>query len=124
MANRVKSGAQPKKKQAPRIVEVIATPNIRPQYDEYKIEFPEILDSVTLFNTYKRKIPPRQLPKNMKDHVLQGVLAGIRECHLAPDVLLLYTHKDDVVDMLYICRHDDLYGKRARQLSAQIKALR
>jgi addiction module RelE/StbE family toxin len=68
----------------------------------------------------KTKIPPDQLPGKMRDHVLDGALKGIRECHLAADVLLLYTHKNDVVRQLYICQHEDLYGNRAKQIAKLI----
>jgi hypothetical protein len=37
---------------------------------------------------------------------------------------MLYEHEDDVVRMLYICRHEDLYGKRAKQLATRIQELR
>jgi addiction module RelE/StbE family toxin len=84
---------------------------------------PEIADTIKTFNDAKRVIPTAPLPKKMKDHVLDGKLKGIRECHLAGDVLLLYTHQEDVVRMLYICQHEDLYGKRATQLAAYLKKL-
>ena len=100
-----------------------AAKTLRGQYRHYLELFPEIKAAVDLFNEYKRIIPPRRLPNQMKDHVLQGNLAGIRECHLSGDVLLLYTHEDNLVRMLYICEHSDLYGKRARQLATYIKNL-
>ena len=108
---------------AKRIVEVIAAEPIKAQFDTYKILFPEIKDTVKDFNEYKREIPPRRLPDKMKDHRLDGKLKAFRECHLAPNVLLLYTHEGDVVRMLYICQHDDLYGKRGGQLAAHLKTL-
>jgi hypothetical protein len=54
---------------------------------------------------------------------LDKPLKGIRECHLADDVLLLYTHRNHVVHMLYICQHADLRGKRQRQLGTEINKL-
>jgi addiction module RelE/StbE family toxin len=121
LAKRVKRAS--KVAQGTREVNVIPTVRIRPQYRQYKLLFPEIKDSIKIFNEYKRVIPPRELPGKMKDHVLDGKLKGIRECHLAPDVLLLYTHEGDTVRMLYICQHEDLYGKRAKQIAALIKEL-
>lgn len=47
----------------------------------------------------------------------------IRECHLDDDVLLLYLHRDDVVTLLHICHHEDLYGKREKQIAAYISNL-
>jgi len=60
------------------------------------------------FNEAKRKIPPTPLPDWMWDHGLRGSLAGVEECHLANDVLLVYTHKDDVVTLLDCCTHEEL----------------
>ena len=97
--------------------------SIRPQYRKYKRLYPEIEGSIKTFNAYKREIPPRELPGKMQDHVLDGKLKGIRECHLDHDVLLLYTHEGDIVRMLYICQHEDLYGRRSKRLAAFIKDL-
>jgi mRNA-degrading endonuclease YafQ of YafQ-DinJ toxin-antitoxin module len=96
---------------------------IKQQFRSYLAEFPEIAETIKAFNDKKREIPPSRLPDEMQDHKLDFGLKGIRECHLADDVLLLYEHKDDVVSMLYICRHDDLYGRRAKQLATRIKKL-
>lgn len=89
----------------------------------YKIH-PEIKESLTQFNEAKRKIPPGRLPEKIRDHVLSGKLQGIRECHLAPDVLLLYTHKDDVVTLLLVCEHGDLKsGDKAKELAKTVARL-
>jgi len=57
----------------------------------------------------------------MRDHALSGRLKGIRECHLDDDVLLLYTHENDVVRMLVICSHDDIRGPRERAVSGALR---
>lgn len=106
-----------------REVRVIPRAGIKEQYRAFKAEYPAIAGAIKIFNDYKRDIPPRRLPDKMKDHVLQGTLDGIRECHLDDDVLLLYTHQDDLVTMLCICRHEDLYGRRGKQLATNIGRL-
>ena len=78
---------------------------------------------MTIFNHNKRAIPPIPLPAEMKDHKLSGPLKGISECHLAADVLLLYTHKDDDVRLLRVCSHDEIKGKRGAKMAKLIKAL-
>jgi len=90
------------------------------QYRALLAQFPEIADTIETFNRNKRTRPPTPLPAHMRDHKLDGRLKGVRECHLAGDVLLLYEHKDDVVKLLYICHHEDLYGKRGKQLATRI----
>ena len=101
----------------------VAAHAIRAQFKALKAEFPEIQGTIETFNLAKRADPPELLPRKMKDHGLQGPLDGIRECHLADDVLLLYVHEDNTMYMLYICRHEDLYGKRGRQLGSQVRTV-
>ena len=51
------------------------------------------------------------LPEGNRDHALSGDWAGYRECHLKPDLLLIY-HKPDA-DTLRLARlgsHSELFG--------------
>lgn len=53
------------------------------------------------------------LPAKNKDHQLIGNYVGCRECHIAPDWLLIYEIVDDQL-ILYLTRtgtHSDLFGK-------------
>jgi mRNA interferase YafQ len=85
---------------------------------------PEIRAAIRVFNIAKRRIPPGRLPDKMWDHVLKGSLAGIRECHLAGDVLLIYTHENDVVRMIDVCTHDELMNDGGRAIRNRIKRTR
>lgn len=52
-----------------------------------------------------------KLPSNYKDHSLHGNLKGIRDCHLAPDIILMYS-KDNNFLYLYLVNvgsHSDLF---------------
>ncbi|MDD4319528.1 MAG: type II toxin-antitoxin system YafQ family toxin [Candidatus Peribacteraceae bacterium] len=42
------------------------------------------------------------LPDRCHDHALHGSLAGTRECHIAPDWLLLYARDDSAFVLLLI----------------------
>ncbi len=46
-----------------------------------------------------------------KDHNLKGDLWYARECHIAPDILLIYEYKDKDLVLLYldIGSHSDLF---------------
>lgn len=77
-------------------------------------------ERMRIFNEYKRQIPPRDLPGDMKDHMLKGPLAGIRECHLASDAVLLYTHNNDVVHMLLVCAHAEIEGARQKSTARRV----
>ena len=45
------------------------------------------------------------------DHDLKGNWKGYRECHINPDLLLIYKHQNDDCILLYrIGSHSELYG--------------
>lgn len=52
------------------------------------------------------------LPEKMKDHVLVGNWAGHHECHVAPDLLLIYKIVEDVLilELVDTGTHADLFG--------------
>jgi len=55
----------------------------------------------------------KQLPPSYKDHALIGNWKGYRECHVAPDWLLIYKIEDNVL-ILTLQRtgtHSDLFKK-------------
>ena len=53
----------------------------------------------------------RELPAKYRDHDLTGNFKGCRECHIAPDWLLVYQVEDHEL-LLYLMRtgtHSDLF---------------
>lgn len=51
------------------------------------------------------------LPEKNRDHALSGDFAGYRECHIAPDWLLIYRVEEEAL-VLYLMRtgtHSDLF---------------
>jgi addiction module RelE/StbE family toxin len=111
------------KKPKERKVKVAVSAAFGDSWRKYSKTHCGIKEKLTVFNSAKRKIPPDRLPGDMKDHVLGGNLKGIRECHLDGDVLLLYTHADDLVTLLLVCQHADLKGSKAKELAARIRQL-
>lgn len=65
-----------------------------------------------LLNEIVNKLAQRELlPEKNRDHALSGDYAGCRECHIAPDWLLVYQVADDEL-ILYLMRtgtHSDLF---------------
>ena len=53
------------------------------------------------------------LDKKFEDHPLQEKYAGARECHLAPDLLLVYEVNNDVLELLLlrIGSHSNLFRR-------------
>jgi mRNA interferase YafQ len=53
----------------------------------------------------------KPLPPRNRDHMLSGNFSGCRECHIAPDWLLIYEVTEDKL-ILYLTRtgsHSDLF---------------
>lgn len=68
--------------------------------------------NLELLNDVVDKLASRQqLPEKNRDHELGGDYAGFRECHVAPDWLLVYrVVEEDLI--LYLMRtgsHSDLF---------------
>jgi mRNA interferase YafQ len=79
-------------------------------------------EAMRTFDDCKRSIPPRPLPRGMKDHKLGGPLKEYRECHLEGDVLLIYKPlPTGVIKLLRVCTHDEITGPKGKALAAALK---
>ena len=45
-----------------------------------------------------------------RDHPLKGSWVGVRDCHVLPDLLLLYEIRGDLVVLRRLGTHSDLFG--------------
>jgi mRNA interferase YafQ len=70
--------------------------------DDLETLLPAVLDKLAL---------DRELDPKLKDHALTGELAGFRECHLRPDLLLVYTKTEDTPSLILmrIGSHSELF---------------
>ena len=51
------------------------------------------------------------LPESYRDHALNGKWANYRECHLKPDLLLIYQKADaDTLRLARLGSHSELFG--------------
>ena len=51
------------------------------------------------------------LPENSRDHALSGDWVGYRECHIKPDLLLIYRKPDpDTLRLARLGSHSELFG--------------
>lgn len=50
------------------------------------------------------------LPAKYRDHPLKGDRAGVRDCHLRPDIVLLYSRSENLLKLVRIGTHADLFG--------------
>ncbi len=53
-----------------------------------------------------------KVPEKYRDHKLQGDLKDLRECHIAPDILLIYKIEKEVLllVLINIGSHSELFG--------------
>jgi mRNA interferase YafQ len=52
------------------------------------------------------------VPTQFRDHDLTGNWAGCRECHVKPDLLLIYKKPDDeILRLVRLGSHSELFGK-------------
>jgi mRNA interferase YafQ len=52
-----------------------------------------------------------QLDARHKDHPLQGKYTGARDCHIAPDWILIYTIVENELRLIRTGTHSDLFSK-------------
>lgn len=50
------------------------------------------------------------LPEKYRDHALIGNWVGTRECHLKPDLLLIYLKENNELRLLRLGSHAELFG--------------
>ncbi|GHV58879.1 hypothetical protein FACS1894103_1170 [Campylobacterota bacterium] len=53
----------------------------------------------------------KPLPASMRDHLLSGAFRDCRECHIKPDLLLIYRFRDEILELALIDvgTHSDLF---------------
>jgi mRNA interferase YafQ len=52
----------------------------------------------------------RPLPTANRDHLLKGEWKGCRDCHLKPDLVLIYRKTSTAIELLRIGSHSELFG--------------
>lgn len=50
------------------------------------------------------------LPEKYRDHQLTGQLREFRECHIKPDLLLMYAVQESELYLARLGTHSDLFG--------------
>lgn len=52
----------------------------------------------------------REIPERHRDHALTGDWAGFRECHIKPDLLLIYEMDGHSIQLVRLGSHAELFG--------------
>lgn len=52
----------------------------------------------------------KPIPEKYQDHPLTGNFSGFRDCHIKPDLVLIYKIVDDVVQLHHLNTHSEIFG--------------
>jgi len=66
-------------------------------------------DLKTIFEIISTLEKDLTLDKKYKDHELSGNWANFRECHIKPDLLLIYKMNPDELQLARLGTHSDLF---------------
>ncbi|HIP21229.1 MAG TPA: type II toxin-antitoxin system YafQ family toxin [Sulfurimonas sp.] len=73
------------------------TPSFKKQYKKLSILDKNLLkDIITLL------VQNKELDEKYKDHKLTGNFKYLRECHIKPDLLLIYKKDDDILELALV----------------------
>ena len=78
---------------------------------DYKLAKKRHVDIEELFRVIGMLQNQQVLPEEKKDHPLVGNYKGYRECHVRPDLLLIYKIKEKELELVLFITgtHSDLY---------------
>ena len=90
---------------------------LRPVYTStFKKDFKRVVkrgkDPAKIQNVVKLLCSRQSLPASLFDHPLKGDYAGFRDCHVEPDLVLIYRIVDDCLELICarLGTHSDLFG--------------
>ncbi len=64
-----------------------------------------------MFNVLATLLADEPLPEYYRDHALTGNRSGYRECHIKPDLLLIYSKPDsETLRLARLGSHSELFG--------------
>ena len=85
--------------------------------------FPDLKEKLKKFLEVKKSDPLRgRYGKHDGPFATGTPLAGYMHCHLRDDAILIYTMKNRNINLLLICSHAEIEGKRIKQVSALLAA--
>ena len=51
-----------------------------------------------------------ELPQKLFDHALTGGWKGFRDCHIKPDLVLIYEKRERILGLVRLGSHSELFG--------------
>ena len=68
-----------------------------------------LLDAI-LTPVLKMLVTDAVLPARLSDHALHGEWKGFRDCHIKPDLVLIYQKTERVLSLARLGSHSELFG--------------
>ena len=73
------------------------TASFKKQYKKLSVSDKDLLKEVIILLAQNR-----ELEEKYKDHKLTGNFKDLRECHVKPDLLLIYKTNDDILELALV----------------------
>lgn len=86
---------------------LVRTSSFKKEYKQRSGDVEAIRLVHVIFYLLENDLP---LPASLRDHKLVGRLSHCRECHVRPNLLLIYERQGDIVKLHRICNHSELYN--------------
>ena len=85
---------------------IFRTASFKKQYKKLSVSDKELLKKVIILLAQNT-----ELEEKYKDHKLTGNFRDLRECHVKPDLLLIYNINDDVLELalVQVGNHSSLF---------------
>ena len=85
---------------------IFRTSSFKKQYKKLSISDKELLKEVIILLTQNS-----ELDEKYKDHKLTGNFKDLRECHVKPDLLLMYKINNDILELalVQVGNHNSLF---------------
>jgi mRNA-degrading endonuclease YafQ of YafQ-DinJ toxin-antitoxin module len=85
------------------------------------MKVPDVRERLTRFIGIKLPNPLSNTALAGKhDRPFTGPLVGFWHCHLAADLILIYRLQDRCVQLVLLCQHADIEGKRAKTIAKKL----
>jgi mRNA interferase YafQ len=88
------------------VLQIIYTSRFKKDFKKIQNQTKEIIIFREILDKLRKNI---KLEEKYKDHKLTGNYKNYRECHLLPDLLLIYKINDDEIILERIGSHSELF---------------
>ena len=85
---------------------IFRTASFKKQYKKLSVSDKELLKEIIILLAKNT-----ELEEKHKDHNLTGNFKGLRECHVKPDLLLIYKINDEILELalVQVGNHNSLF---------------